>query len=50
MLIDAGLDEWEGPSDPEDSEGVQEQEDPEELVGYGPPPQWSWATESESDQ
>ena len=48
MLIDADLDEWEGPSDPEDLEGPQEQ-DPEELVGYGTPPQWSWATES-SDQ
>ena len=37
MLIDAGLDEW--ATDPEDPfEDVAVEEDPEDLVGYGPPP------------
>ena len=37
MLIDADLDEW--ASDPEDPfEDVAVEEDPEDLVGYGPPP------------
>ena len=44
MLTDGDLDEWGAASNPEDVEDVEYEEygeelqDPEMLVGYGPPP------------